>query len=130
MNISGKELIVNADVNDNGLKVELVDPNGNVLPGFGRDQSNLIYFNELRYRVAWTDGQTENSLEDALTSEPVAIRFVLENGDFYAFRVIACNLTDTDGYPVGDLNFDCRVNFVDFSILAIHWLECTLPECD
>jgi beta propeller repeat protein len=33
-------------------------------------------------------------------------------------------------YPVGDLSHDLRVNFVDLAILASHWLECTLPECD
>jgi len=33
-------------------------------------------------------------------------------------------------YPPGDLSEDCRVNFVDFAIMALHWLECTAPECD
>ena len=27
------------------------------------------------------------------------------------------------GRPVGDLNEDCRVDFLDFAILASHWLE-------
>jgi len=33
-------------------------------------------------------------------------------------------------YPVGDLNLDCKVDFKDFAIFALHWLECTAPECD
>jgi len=33
-------------------------------------------------------------------------------------------------YPIGDLNYDCRVDFFDFTIFAQHWLECTAPECD
>lgn len=33
-------------------------------------------------------------------------------------------------YPIGDLNYDCRVNLLDFAILAAYWLECTGPECD
>ena len=33
-------------------------------------------------------------------------------------------------YPVGDLNYDCRVDFYDFLIFAAHWLECTAPECE
>jgi hypothetical protein len=32
-------------------------------------------------------------------------------------------------YPVGDLNHDCRVNFVDFAMFSTHWLECTHPDC-
>lgn len=32
-------------------------------------------------------------------------------------------------YPIGDLNLDCRVNFLDVAILALHWLECTRPDC-
>ncbi|MCE5340017.1 MAG: hypothetical protein LLF92_02660 [Planctomycetaceae bacterium] len=31
-------------------------------------------------------------------------------------------------FPAGDLNFDCRVNFADFSVMAGNWLDCTW-EC-
>jgi hypothetical protein len=33
-------------------------------------------------------------------------------------------------YPVGDLNLDCLVNFLDFAIFSQHWLECTQVGCD
>jgi len=33
-------------------------------------------------------------------------------------------------YPTGDLNYDCRVNLLDFNIFVSHWLECNSPECD
>ena len=33
-------------------------------------------------------------------------------------------------YPIGDVNHDCRVNFVDIALLSLHWLECTAPECE
>jgi len=29
-------------------------------------------------------------------------------------------------FPPGDVNFDCKVNMIDFAILASHWLECNL----
>jgi len=32
-------------------------------------------------------------------------------------------------YPIGDLNFDCSVNFKDVAIIGLHWLECTRPIC-
>ncbi len=28
-------------------------------------------------------------------------------------------------YPVGDINKDCRVNMIDFAMMAGHWLDCT-----
>ncbi len=28
-------------------------------------------------------------------------------------------------YPVGDINKDCRVNMIDFAVMAAHWLDCT-----
>lgn len=31
------------------------------------------------------------------------------------------------GYEYGDLNWDCRVDFLDFAIFAESWLRCTLP---
>jgi len=33
-------------------------------------------------------------------------------------------------YPVGDLNRDCHVDFRDFAMMALNWLECTAPECE
>ena len=33
------------------------------------------------------------------------------------------------GYPVGDLNNDCRVNVLDIGILAGHWMACTHSLC-
>ncbi len=29
-------------------------------------------------------------------------------------------------YPVGDINLDGKVDFVDLAIMASHWLECNL----
>jgi hypothetical protein len=33
-------------------------------------------------------------------------------------------------YPDGDLNHDCRVNFLDIAVIANTWLVCTDPNCD
>lgn len=33
-------------------------------------------------------------------------------------------------YPVGDTTFDCIVDLRDIAKTALHWLECTKPECD
>ncbi|HIJ51547.1 MAG TPA: hypothetical protein HPP66_00125 [Planctomycetes bacterium] len=44
------------------------------------------------------------------------------------YEPIACG-DAAHPYPIGDLNLDCRVNFLDVAILALHWLECTRPDC-
>jgi hypothetical protein len=33
-------------------------------------------------------------------------------------------------YPPMDFNHDCTVDFMDFGLFCVHWLECTKPECD
>ena len=33
-------------------------------------------------------------------------------------------------YPAGDIDKNCIVDFNDFGLFALSWLECTKPECD
>jgi hypothetical protein len=33
-------------------------------------------------------------------------------------------------YPSGDIDKDCKVDFLDIAMVANSWLECTKPECD
>jgi hypothetical protein len=56
----------------------------------------------------------------------------IEEGQTYPF-LMALSPTCGDPwhpYPIGDLNYDCRTNFLDFAAMTRHWLECTDPECD
>jgi hypothetical protein len=32
--------------------------------------------------------------------------------------------------PVADLTVDCHVNFEDFKIFVLHWLDCSDPNCE
>jgi streptogramin lyase len=32
-------------------------------------------------------------------------------------------------YPPGDVNKDCKVDFMDLTLMASHWLQCTAPDC-
>ncbi|MEN6385265.1 MAG: LamG-like jellyroll fold domain-containing protein [Phycisphaerales bacterium] len=44
-------------------------------------------------------------------------------------KTIPCN---TRGYPTGDFNQDCQVDFADFASMAENWMKCTIPgvaEC-
>ena len=46
-----------------------------------------------------------------------------------AIADVSCCGDYKHSYPVGDLNKDCRVDFSDIAVIALHWLECTW-ECD
>jgi len=67
------------------------------------------------------------------------------DADIYMARIMGCCGDPNHPYPFGDLNQDCKVNMLDFVILAAdwmngfslfdlaeiseNWLECTAPEC-
>lgn len=83
----GNTLLVNAELQDGDLQVELLDPNGEVLPGFHRKRSRLTVHDPLRYRVTWQRDDGDASLPDAHEVQPVAIRFIIRGGKLYAFDV-------------------------------------------
>jgi hypothetical protein len=87
LSFQGDELIVNADIDADELAVELVDAEGNVIPGAKEDASRLIRHDPLRYRVVWEDGDSSRSLDDVAKGKPVAIRFAVSGGKLYAFQV-------------------------------------------
>ena len=88
LKLTGRELIINAEVRGHDLRVELVDKTGNVIPRFTRAQSRLIPHDKLRYRVVWENDGIQRSLAQALTGQPLALRFILRGGNLYAFRVV------------------------------------------
>jgi hypothetical protein len=54
---------------------------------------------------------------------------VTNNVDFQPF-FIGCQGDKWHLCPAGDLNNDCKTNFLDLAILAQSWLNCNGPECD
>ena len=86
--LSGKQLLVNADINGNSLQVELLNAKGGVIESFDRSRSRLIIHDELRYRVVWIDKSGYKSLQNAPQDIPLAIRFILGEGALYAFSVV------------------------------------------
>jgi hypothetical protein len=88
LTFSGGELVANANVSAGGLRVGLLDQQGNVLPGFGAEESRFLPYDPLRYRVVWRSGGEERRLADAPIDGPIALRFALSSGELYAFQVI------------------------------------------
>jgi hypothetical protein len=109
----GDALLLNADVPEGGLQVELLDDQGNVLPGFDRDNFQLVQKDDLRYWASWGEGY-EDPLSPVATQE-IAIRFIVEDGALYAFQIV-------DSPPIaGDLNGDGFVGEADLDILQSFW---------
>ena len=93
--LTGRDLILNAEIplkrrmQAENLRVELLDKDGNVLPGFGRADSQLIAHDALRYRAVWhTRGDAEPKTLKKVTQRPVALRFILRRAALYAFQIV------------------------------------------
>jgi hypothetical protein len=79
LKLSGKALHVNAEAAQGMVKLELLDVNGNVIPGFGReDCAGIVLKDSVDNEIIWKSGK-------ALPSTDVKIRFILNSAKLYAF---------------------------------------------
>jgi hypothetical protein len=80
-------------------------------------------------------GRTTVQMKQQVTFDPpwnFSTIWGIDEGQSYPYLM---KLSPTCGdpwhpYPVGDLNHDCKVDFLDIAIVCLHWLECTAPESD
>jgi HEAT repeat protein len=83
MQIEGDRLFVNAACADDGwLKAELLDSDGNVIPGFALSDCKAVTGDSLRHEVSWKKSPEVSGRE----SEAIQIRFALQDTDLYSFR--------------------------------------------
>ncbi|MSU37308.1 MAG: hypothetical protein EXS36_19870 [Pedosphaera sp.] len=85
----GGGLSVNAAVRGE-LRIEILDPKGNVLPGFEASDCRPIKTDALEHAVHWDqkrnlDDESKPSIE-ALRGKPVRLKFLLRDGSLYSFR--------------------------------------------
>ena len=64
------------------MRVEIQDANGTPIDGFALIDADEIYGDHIERAVTWK-GQADVG---ALASRPVRLRFVLQDGDLFAFR--------------------------------------------
>jgi hypothetical protein len=79
---AGRHLFVNADVQGT-LQVEVLDRQGNVVPGFGHGDCLAIQGDKTLHAVSWNNQKDLSSL----TGQPVRFRFHLTDGRLYSFWV-------------------------------------------
>lgn len=94
---SGKHLFVNVDCPEGKLKVEVMDKNYNVIPGFGAEQCLAVTEDSTIKMISWNGGNDLSSL----ANKEIRFRFVLEKGDLYAFWVSPSENGESMGYVAG-----------------------------
>lgn len=87
LQFSGDQILVNADIDYGALWVELLDEQGKVVPGFGREQSRVVQHDKLRYRAVWEADGVQHHLPEGSVDRSVALRFTVRNGELYAFQI-------------------------------------------
>jgi hypothetical protein len=78
----GKQLLVNVDASQGELRVEVLDEQSRVIPGFNVDSCGPISDDALRAKVKW-DSETWAELE----GRRVRLRFQLSKAKLFAFRM-------------------------------------------
>ena len=82
--LQGKTLLLNVDAGSGHVKVEILDEEGEPIPGFaGDDAPAREGVDDLRFQPSWNQ-HTDLS---ALTGQLVRLRFQLDDARLYAFRV-------------------------------------------
>jgi hypothetical protein len=75
------KLIVNADASEGTLIVEVLDVNGEPVPGFTASDCRKISTDSLEHRVVWAGG------ESLAPGEPFALRFRFHHANLYSYRI-------------------------------------------
>jgi hypothetical protein len=80
---SGNELEINYSTSAAGeIKFEIQDINGNPLPGYSLEDSQVIIGNEISRIVTWNGKEDLNELR----SKPVRLRILMKDADLYSIK--------------------------------------------
>lgn len=88
LKLSGSDLLINADLPPEKLRIELADADGHPLPGFEASASIAERHDPLRYRILWKSKNQPRSLKDAPLDSPIILRISLTDGDLYSLTVL------------------------------------------
>lgn len=102
LKFDGEYLFVNASINGS-LKVEILDANGSIIPGFSKDDFKSFTGNDVKAKIAWKEHTSLSSLKD----EKIKLKFYIENGELFSFWISPWESGESRGYTGGggpDLN--------------------------
>ncbi|MDO5553860.1 MAG: hypothetical protein Q4G68_08860 [Planctomycetia bacterium] len=79
----GAQLSLNAATSAAGeIRVEVLRPDGSVIPGFSSEECDLIYGDSLDRRVTWKG----NADMTPLAGQPIVLRFTMKEADLYSIK--------------------------------------------
>jgi hypothetical protein len=111
---SGRRLFVNAGSAGGELRVEVLDEQGIVVPGFSREECGPVSEDRTLQPVSWKGGAELA----ALRGRPVRFRFHLSRGSLYAFWVSPDALGASRGYvAAGGPGYDGGIDHVGTAAL-------------
>lgn len=93
---SGNYLFINAAVRGS-MTVELLDENGDVIPGFSAGECNVVKTDGCKIMVSWK----EHSDIRSLNGRNLKIKFQLEDADLYSFWISQTEDGKSSGYTAG-----------------------------
>lgn len=93
---SGNYLFINAAVRGS-MTVELLDENGDVIPGFSAGECNVVKTDGCKIMVSWK----ERSDLRPLNGRNLKIKFQLEDADLYSFWISQTEDGKSSGYTAG-----------------------------
>lgn len=100
LSFDGRYFFVNADVRgaEAALAVELLDGQGNVIPGFAKSDCQVMSQKDsTKHLITWTKHRDLS----ALRGKTVRARFYLKGGDLYAFWISPWESGESRGYTSG-----------------------------
>ena len=80
----GRRLSINADVADGYVKVEVQNGDGRPVKGFNLEDCQPFQGDSVRHAVSW---KGDKDLSEMVGRE-ISLRFVVQHGDIYSFRLI------------------------------------------
>lgn len=90
LRLTGNDLVINAELLGGNIQVELLDEEGELVEGCDAAGSQLVFLDDLHYRVVWNSAEGDIHLYDALAENPeLILRFVLSgDSELYSFRTL------------------------------------------
>jgi len=77
----GDQIEVNADAASGSIVVEAVDPDGNVIEGFSKEDCAPLTTDNVRHVLEWRDNPDCHLIQ----ARPIKLRFYLDNAKLYSF---------------------------------------------
>jgi hypothetical protein len=93
LRFSGSHLFVNVVDPTGQLQAEVLDANGNVIPGFAKSNSAVVSADTTRREITWGGASL-----GSLAGQTVKLRFYLTNGELYSFWVTNSASGASNGY--------------------------------